>query len=36
LARASRDIATGEELTCNYGQLATVPFEMEPPRPPGF
>jgi SET domain-containing protein len=36
VARAARDIATGEELTCNYGQLATVPFEMEPPRPPGF
>ncbi len=31
-ARALRDIADGEELTCDYAALATRPFEMEPPR----
>ncbi|CAN5602559.1 SET domain-containing protein-lysine N-methyltransferase [soil metagenome] len=32
LAHASRDIAAGEELTCDYKQLASRPFEMQPPR----
>lgn len=32
-AHAVRDIAGGEELTCDYRQLASRPFEMEPPRP---
>lgn len=31
-ARAARDIAAGEELTCDYHQLASKPFAMEPPR----
>ena len=31
-AVAARDIAAGEELTCDYHQLAREPFEMEPPR----
>jgi len=34
-ATASRDIAEGEELTCDYAHLASRPFEMEAPRP-GF
>lgn len=32
VARAARDIAEGEELTCDYNQIASEPFEMEPPR----
>jgi SET domain-containing protein len=32
MAVALRDIAAGEELTSDYTQLATGPFEMEPPR----
>ena len=34
-AHAARDIAEGEELTCDYRQIASRPFEREPPRP-GF
>lgn len=32
VARAVRDIAAGEEFTCDYNQIAREPFEMEPPR----
>lgn len=32
IAVAARDIAPGEELTCDYGHLASREFEMQPPR----
>lgn len=32
IAVARRDIAEGEELTCDYTLLASRPFEMEAPR----
>lgn len=31
-AVAARDIARGEELTCDYNFLATSEFEMQPPK----
>lgn len=32
VARAVRDIPAGEELTCDYNQLCSQAFEMQPPR----
>ena len=31
VATALRDIEAGEELTCNYDDLASGPYEMQPP-----
>lgn len=32
VATATRDIALGEEFTCDYHKLASRPFSMQPPR----